>query len=61
MAVLIYNISIKLYTTFLCHYIIGRRRKYEVVKIHLLKRKVAFPGKRVGDYFSIFIEIGFPQ
>jgi hypothetical protein len=60
MAVLIYNISIKLYTTFLCHYIIGRRRKYEVVKIHLLKRKV-IPDTLAGDYFSIFIEIGFPQ
>lgn len=54
MAVLIYNISIKLYTTFLCYYIIGRRRKYEVVKIFLLKRKAAFPGMSVGDFF-VFI------
>lgn len=53
MAVLIYNISIKLYTTFLCYYIIERRWKYEVSKILLLKRKVAFHDNRVEVIFII--------
>lgn len=50
MAVLIYNISIKLYTTFICYYIKERRWKYEVTKTPLLRQKGAFPGKCVGDF-----------